>query len=143
MAKIVQIVNKHILTEEGKRLILFFIVGGINTLFAYLLYAGFLYVHVHYALASLLSTVIGVLFNFMTTGRIVFKNGDNRLLFKFAGVYCITYSVNVGCLRIFAAFKANMYLAGAILTIPVAMLAYTLMRKYVFTVKTGENRLTE
>lgn len=141
MTKIVQLVNNHFFTEEGKRLILFFIVGGINTLFAYLLYAGLLYIHFHYALASLLSTVIGVLFNFKTTGTIVFKNKDNRLLFRFIGVYCITYSVNVGCLRVFAAFDANMYLAGAVLTIPVALLAYTLMKRFVFGLNISEDRL--
>lgn len=132
MTKIVQLANNYIFSEEGKRLVLFFIVGGINTLFAYLLYAGLLYIHFHYALASLLSTVLGVLFNFKTTGTIVFKNHNNRLLFRFIGVYCITWSVNVGCLKMFNAFAANMYLAGAFLTIPVAMLSYFLMRKFVF-----------
>ena len=115
-----------------KQIILFFIVGGLNTLFGYSLYALLLFFHLHYALASLLATVGGVLFNFKTTGTIVFKNNNNRLLFKFVIVYCISYAVNVTCLRIFAAFGTNMYLAGAILVIPVALLSYWLLNRFVF-----------
>lgn len=121
-----QILFKH------NKLILFFIVGGINTLFGYGLYAFLLFIHLHYALASFLGTVGGVLFNFRTTGTIVFKNSDNNLLFRFVAVYFVTYVVNVGCLRIFALYHANMYIAGLVLVVPVALLSYTLLKKFVF-----------
>lgn len=131
MVKICSSLSKYNATE-GKRLMLFFVVGGINTLFGYCLYALLLYFHLHYALASLLGTVGGVLFNFKTTGTIVFKNHDNRLLYKFIAVYCATYLINVGCLRIFALHGANMYVAGLILVIPIALLSYTLLKRFVF-----------
>lgn len=117
---------------KHKQLILFFIVGGINTIFGYSLYALLLFLHFHYALASFLGTVGGVLFNFKTTGTIVFKNRDNKLLFRFVAVYCVTYTVNVGCLRIFALYDANMYVAGLVLVVPVALLSYTLLKRFVF-----------
>lgn len=130
-------IRKHNLSNLGyfsehKHLILFFLVGGINTLFGYSLYAFFIFIKLHYALASLLSTVAGVLFNFKTTGVIVFKNHDNRLLLKFIVVYGVIYAVNVGCLRIFSAHGTNLYLAGAILIIPVALLSFSLLKKFVF-----------
>ncbi|NLW46920.1 MAG: GtrA family protein [Firmicutes bacterium] len=118
--------------KEINRLVLFFLVGGINTVFGYSLYALFLYLGIHYTLASLFSTIGGVLFNFKTTGVIVFKNHNNKLLMKFIGVYAITYLLNIGCLRIFDIFNVNMYLAGAIVLIPVALIAYTLQKRFVF-----------
>jgi GtrA-like protein. len=138
MKALQQLKTNQASAKELKRLFLFFVVGGINTIFGYSLYALLLFLHFHYALASLLATVGGVLFNFKTTGIIVFQNHDNRLLYKFVGVYCITYSVNVGCLRIFAAYGTNMYLAGAVLVVPVALLSYSLLKKFVFGGEKGE-----
>lgn len=125
------IVN-FIFRGERKRLILFLLVGGVNTLFGYSLYALLLYFHLHYALASLLATIGGVLFNFKTTGVIVFKNHNNGLLVRFIAVYSVTYLVNIGCLKIFASYNANMYIAGAILILPMALIAYVLQKKFVF-----------
>ncbi|NLG33174.1 MAG: GtrA family protein [Syntrophomonadaceae bacterium] len=133
-----QRIFNHILSGERKRLVLFLLVGGLNTIFGYSLYALLLYSGLHYALASLLSTIGGVLFNFKTTGVIVFKNHNNKLLFKFIGVYAITYLLNIGCLRIFDIFNVNMYLAGAIVLIPVALIAYTLQKRLVFGGENGE-----
>jgi putative flippase GtrA len=123
---------------EISQIVLFFVIGGVNTVFGYSLYALLLFLHLHYALASLLATIGGVLFNFKTTGVIVFKNHDNGLLVKFGAVYCVTYLVNVGFLKIFSLFNANMYLAGAIMVIPIALLSYTLLRKFVYGGDGGE-----
>lgn len=121
-----------------KQLILFLIVGGVNTVFGYSLYALLLFLHLHYALASLLGTIGGVLFNFKTTGVIVFNNHDNRLLYKFITVYTVTYLLNVSGLRIFSIFNANMYLAGAVLVLPMALLGFILQKKFVFGGEKGE-----
>lgn len=117
---------------ERKKLILFFLVGGINTLFGYSLYALLLYLQFHYAVASLMATIAGVLFNFKTTGVIVFKNNNNKLLFKFIAVYTVTYLLNIGFLKIFSSFNTNMYFAGAILILPMALIAFILQKKFVF-----------
>lgn len=121
-----------IASHRYNRFMIFLLVGALNTLFAYSLYALLLFLQLHYAMASLLSTVGGVLFNFKTTGTLVFKNRDNGLLIKFIAVYCVTYSVNVSFLKVFHYYNANMYYAGAIMVLPVALLSYTLMKKYVF-----------
>jgi putative flippase GtrA len=122
----------NIFNGERKKLILFFLVGGINTLFGYSLYALLLYLQFHYALASLMATVVGILFNFKTTGVIVFKNNNNKLILKFISVYVVTYLLNVGFLKIFSVFNYNMYFAGAILLLPMALIAYTLQKNFVF-----------
>ena len=82
------------------RFLKFLMVGGINALFGYLTYALLIFLSFHYVLAALLSTVLGVLFNFNTTGRLVFKSRDNKLLFKFVGVYLIILPLNIFALKI-------------------------------------------
>lgn len=110
----------------------FLIVGSINTLFGYLIFVLFIYLNVHYTMAALLSTILGILFNFKTTGRLVFGNKDNMLIFKFFGVYTITYLINIAALRVFKLYKFDMYLAGFLLLPPTAVIAFTLNKKFVF-----------
>lgn len=114
------------------RFVRFLFVGGINTLFSYLVYAIFILLHVHYGIASFLSTVIGIIFNFFTTGRIVFDNKDFKLIFKFFMVYGVTYLVNLFFLRIFDQYGVNMLIAGAFTTLPIAILSYLLNKRFVF-----------
>ena len=77
----------------------FIFVGVLNTAFGYLAYALLLFLGLHYTLAVVLSTIAGVLFNFKTTGTIVFKNNNNKLIFKFVAVYAITTTLGIIILR--------------------------------------------
>ena len=113
----------------------FLFVGGINTVFGYLVYSVFILLQIHYSIASLLATILGVIFNYFTTGRIVFNNTDSKLLIKFFGVYGITYLVNLLFLKIFDNYQVNMLIAGAILIFPSAFLSYFLNKTLVFRVK--------
>lgn len=110
----------------------FLLVGGINMLFGYSIFALLIFLKFHYVLASFLSTFIGILFNFKTTGKIVFKNTNNNLLWKFFGVYGIVYFCNIGMLKFFSTFEITNYISGAILVLPMAILAYFLNKIFVF-----------
>ena len=114
------------------RFIRFLIVGGINTAFGYGIFALLIFLKFHYAVAVLLSTIVGVLFNFKTTGMLVFESKANRLIFKFVGVYAIIYAINTVSLGVFNFFKVNMYLAGAVMILPMAMVAFVLNKSLVF-----------
>lgn len=116
----------------NNRFVKFLIVGGINTVFGYGVFALLIFLKFHYAVAALLATILGILFNFKTTGTIVFKNSDNSLLFKFIGVYAVLYFINTGVLKIFHSYSVNMYLAGALLIFPSAALSFLLNKKFVF-----------
>lgn len=117
----------------------FLFVGGINTAVGYGLFAFFLFLKFHYALAVLFATIVGICFNFKTTGSIVFKNSDNKLIFKFFGVYAITCTLNTLCLKVFNAFHFNLYIAGLILVFPMAMVSFLLMKKFVFGEQLTDN----
>jgi len=116
----------------NNKFIRFLFVGVINTIFGYSLYALFLKLGFHYSIAVLASTVIGIIFNFFTTGRLVFQNTRNSLIFKFFGVYGIIYFTNVFLLKIFDLYSFNLYLAGAVLILPMALLSFVLNKNLVF-----------
>jgi putative flippase GtrA len=121
------------------RFIRFLFVGGINTLFSYLVFSVFILLQFHYAIASFLATILGILFNFFTTGKIVFNNNDPKLLFRFFGVYGIIYLFNLLGLKIFNDYQVNLLIAGAILVFPSAILSYFLNKVLVFRVKKQQN----
>lgn len=120
-------------TGLSEQFVSFLIMGGVNTVFYYALYSLLIYAGLHYAAAVAIATVCGVLFNFQTFGRVVFKNFQTRLLGRFAAVYAVVYLANVaGLAALERGGLADKYLAGAVLVLPVAMLGYVLNRTFVF-----------
>jgi len=81
----------------------------------------------------LLSTVLGVLFNFKTIGKLVFDSSDNSLIFRFILVYVVIYVLNTSGLWVFKSngFE-NMYINGFILLAPLAIVSFILNKKFVF-----------
>lgn len=119
----------------------FVLVAMLNTAFGWCVYAGLLWIinlfHVPnpYVLASLLGYVIGILFNFTTYSKIVFKNDKKRLLFKFIMVYVVCWICNSFGIWLLEKWHINNYLAGAITAIPVGFLGYVLNSIFVFKKK--------
>jgi len=125
--------QKTIIIELLKnKLFRFFLVSGLNTVFGYGLFALLIYGGLHYPIALFISTIAGILFNFKTIGSLVFESKNNKLIFKFFGVYGITYLCNVAGLAFLKNLQLNTYIAGAILVIPVGLLTYVLNKKFVF-----------
>jgi len=114
------------------KLFRFFLISGLNTAFGYGVFALLISLGIYYSLAIFIGTFLGVLFNFKTIGILVFKNSNNLLIFKFFMVYGITYSINVGCMALLKHFGINVYFGGALLLIPVGLIAYFLNKSIVF-----------
>lgn len=110
----------------------FILVGILNTIFGFSVFSLFIFLGMHYSIAALLGTIIGVLFNFKTTGKLVFGVDDNSRIIKFVGVYVIIYLLNVVGLRMFSDYKFNMYIAGLILILPMAVISFLLNKIFVF-----------
>ena len=127
------------ITGFSERFVLFLVMGGVNTAFSYSLYSLLIYSGVYYPVAVVVSTVCGVLFNFQTFGRVVFKDFRLRLLGRFFGVYAIVCGTNIAGLKLLEmAGLVDKYIAGAVLILPMAMLGYTLNRTFVFNRKEPE-----
>ena len=120
---------------DGRRFVRFLIIGGVNTLVGYSLFCALLYAGLHYALAGLISTVLGVIFNFFTTGGIVFDNRDPLLLFRFSLGYVFIYGIGVGEMRVADVLGWNLYLVSGLLLLPNALFSYLLNKKFVFPSK--------
>ncbi len=117
----------------------FLIIGVINTVFGYGVFAFLIYIGLHYTLAVLLGTIMGILFNFKTLGKFVFRNCKNRLIFRFVTVYFVTYWLNVFLISVFKDIvEGNMYFAGFLATIPVSVLAFLLNKYFVFDLNNGK-----
>lgn len=125
------------LTRVPEQIIRFLIIGGVNTVFAYCVYALAIFLGAHYTLAVLLSTVIGTCFSFKTMGTMVFDNPDNMLIFKFVAVYAGCYFLNIGILRLLTMLGLrNLYIAGITSMLLVSAVSFCLNKWVVFRKKT-------
>ncbi len=111
----------------------FVLVGIINSIFGYGCFTLLLYVGLHYSIALLLATVVGVLFNFKSLGFLVFGSRNNSLIFRFISCYIAVYAVNVLGVKILLYMGVSAYLSGAILIIPMALIAFILNTRFVFS----------
>ncbi len=128
------------LFHVDERFIKYLFVGALNTAFAYCLYALLVLIGLEPNIALTFQYVIGILWNFKTTGSLVFKNHNNMLIFKFFGCYIITFTLNSILLYILTEWvKINDYIAQALLVLPIALIAFTIMKFYVFKEENNDN----
>jgi putative flippase GtrA len=117
---------------EKVRPLKFLVVGGINTLFGYLIFSLFIYLGLYYPFAVFLTTCFGIFFNFKMLSRFVFDNSNTRLIPKFIGVYAIAYFLNISIIKISSYYTTNLYIGGCIATLITAFASYYLNKNFVF-----------
>ncbi|MBA2656786.1 MAG: GtrA family protein [Tatlockia sp.] len=115
-----------------QQLIRYLFVGMLNTFFSYGCYASFIYMGLSYPLALFYATVLGIFFNFKTTGKLVFKNTNNQLVFKFISVYLAMYFLNMSLVSLFKFWSFDLYTAGFLALFPCAILGFILNKNLVF-----------
>ena len=116
-----------------RRFVRFLTVGLLNTAFGYGCFALLLLAGVGSAVALLVATILGVFFNFKTIGLLVFRSRENRRIVRFVLVYGVVYSVNLAGLEMLVCLGMSAYLAGALLILPCAALAFLLQKHLVYT----------
>ena len=135
-----------------KKFIKFLLVGCLNTLFGYLMYVIFISTPLKKEIALFFAYIVGVLWNFKTTGVLVFKNNNNKLIFKFIFAYVLTYFINlfglnfvnsvgwgknlanstINLLKIQTNLDLVKYFDQIILVLPIAMISFILFKTFVF-----------
>jgi putative flippase GtrA len=80
---------------EIRRIGRFVMVGMLNTAVGYALYAMFYLLFGMPRLSLILATVGGIIFNFFSTGRIVFANKGFRAFPFFVAGYAVTLGLNI------------------------------------------------
>ena len=124
--------DREPLTRTLVQLLRFLAVGGLNTLVGYSLFALLTYAGLAYPVAIGLATVGGVLFNFQIVGRLVFDGAPRSRFWRFVGVYCVIYLLNLGGVRLLLGLDANIYIANALTLLPLSVIAFILNRRFVF-----------
>ncbi|MFJ4343849.1 GtrA family protein [Pseudomonas sp. NPDC089401] len=114
------------------KLFRFLLVGVLNAAFGYGCFAGFLYLGLHYSAALLLATVLGVAFNFKSTGSLVFGSKNNKLILRFVAGYGVVYGANVAGIAALKLLGVDPYLAGMALIVPMALLSFVINNRFVF-----------
>ena len=118
----------------------FLFVGGINTIFGYLLFCGMVALLKDPYISVVAATVIAVIFNFKTYGKLVFKSKDNSKIFRFFAVYLSVMCLQMLLLKLLAQYGLkNPYIAGGLLMGPMALTSFLLMRKFVFYTRSSDN----
>ena len=114
-----------------EKFIKFLFVGVLNTCFSYFIYALLIFIGLKANLALFFQYILGVLWNFKTTGSLVFRNHDNKLIFKFISAYVFTFLLNSLLLKILIMYL-NPYIAQALLIFPIALVSFVVMKFWVF-----------
>tara|TARA_B100000768_G_C11248817_1_gene363077 strand:+ start:153 stop:554 length:402 start_codon:yes stop_codon:yes gene_type:complete len=121
--------------NENQTFIKFIFIGIINTIFGYGIYLLFLLIGFNFVIAALLSTILGIIFNFFTTGRFVFKSTNNYLILKFVMVYIFIYLFTISGLSILYLYGFSYEIGGALMLAPNALLSFFLNKRLVFNEK--------
>ncbi|EZP70042.1 GtrA-like protein [Sphingomonas paucimobilis] len=116
-----------------RRFIGFLVAGSFNTLFGYAVYSGQVLLGIVPHVAVAVSTVAGVLFNFLTTSA-VFRSRDLRRLPRFLAVYAIMLSLNILLLELAMRAGLDPLLAQGVI-LPIFVLTFLAMRRFVFAAK--------
>ena len=124
---------------EVARFVLFLAVGSVNFAFYYAVFAGLHFLGMTPSAAVVVATVIGVLFNFCTTGRVVFRSGNLRVLPRFIGVYVVQCALNVALLRLLIAGGMPVLLAEAAVVVLLAVFTFLALRRWVFDGRTDQS----
>lgn len=112
----------------------FLSVGLMNTVVGYAAYAVLILFEVPYLAALLMATIAGVIFNYFSIGRLVFKSRGGMAVFvKFIATYGLVYFVNAAGLELsIKHFELNPYL-GQALCVPLSVfLSWLLMNYWVY-----------
>jgi len=110
----------------------FLAVGLLNTLFGYTVFAGLVLAGLAPMPALVITYVVGILFNYFTTGRFVFGHAGAGALLRFIAAYGVIYLFNVALYRAVEAMGAGPLLAQALCLPVVAVFSFVLFKFRVF-----------
>lgn len=123
----------YFLTHIKNKFIRYVFVGVLNTIFGYSIYCIMVFIGFSYVSATLISQILGILFNFISTGNLVFENSDNHLIFKFILAYVITYIINIGTNKLIQIWlDCSQYLSGLGGILISALCSFFILNYFVF-----------
>jgi putative flippase GtrA len=109
-------------------------VGMVNTIVGYAIYAVLIWLNIPYLVALLLGTIMGVVFNYFSNGRFVFRSeGSSAIFIKYVVTYGVVYLVNATLLTvIIKAFQVGLYFGQGLCVPASVLLSWVLMKYWVY-----------
>lgn len=122
------------LVARRSQILKFLGTGVLNTLFGYSIFAVLVFINLPYLAALFMATVAGVIFNYFSFGKMVFKvRGEWGMFGKFIAAYSVVYVINALLLNI---LTENLHLTpylGQFICIPLNILiSWFLMNHWVY-----------
>jgi len=111
----------------------FLLVGGVNTLFGYLVFCVATYLGASASIALIISYICGITFNFYSTGHFVFGQTGKEKIVKFVMVYVLIFALNRLTLELLDQHLNSYYISQAIITPFIALLSFFSLKKIVFS----------
>ena len=115
-----------------KRPVRFLLVGVINSLFGFLVFSAVAWSDHGSMLALLAGNAAGFMFNFFSTGGLVFRTLALHRLPRFGACYASILFINYTFLELLKPLVNNQVVAQAMLTLPMAALAFVIMTLWVY-----------
>jgi putative flippase GtrA len=109
----------------------FLLVGLLNTAVGYAIFAALLFAGAGQTPAIVAATILGVLFNFRSIGRLVFGGSGGRLV-PFVAVYVVQCGANVGMMQVARRLGMPPLAAEAVVLPLLAVATFAVMRGWVF-----------
>ena len=110
----------------------FLLVGILNTVFGYFVYAVFVLSGVTPSISLFVATCVGIIFNFSTTGRWVFRKSDVWAFPRFVLAYLITYIANWALLNSLLVLGVPALAAQALPLPVIVIFTFFILRFFVF-----------
>jgi putative flippase GtrA len=117
---------------QAEKFFKFVLVGIVNTAFGYSVFAAVYLLADSYRIAIVLATVLGIIFNYFTTGRLVFANRGAWPFVPFVVGYVVTCVVNILIVDGLVVIGLEPLLGQAIALPFVAILSYVINDRTVF-----------
>ena len=123
-----------------RTVMLFALIGFLNTAFAYLVYAASLYVGLPYPVAIILSMAASILVGFVGQGRLVFRNSDPSRIVRYVVMWGLLLLVHTAIVNRSVAYGFTTYVGGLLAILPVVSLSYVIQKYYVFKRESAAGR---
>lgn len=117
--------------SRAAELVRYYQVGIINTAFGFGIYLLLVKMGLNPYFAQILSHCLGVIFNYLTYSRHVFRHAHARVS-RFLASYVGNYLLSLGTLAVALHFVTSPYAAGAISIIVTSLINYFALKHLVF-----------
>ena len=121
-------------TRLDNKIIRFIIAGCLNIFFGCSVYAFFIVIGMTYEIAFLISTVMGISFNYLTIKKIVFKSEANTF-FLFVSFYIAQYFLGIFLIEKILLLTNNKLVAGLCVAVFLAPISFMALSKIFYEKK--------